>query len=317
MKIINTFGRYYKRVLKKRVKKIPLGISGFTCPNIDGRVAKGGCTFCENESFSPNLSKNSKKFFLNPESSENPILNRQLGEIAFQYNSTAERYRRLGYEKFLAYFQAFTNTYAPLDTLRKLYTKALGEQDCIGLSIGTRSDCVNEEILDYLVSLQSEGNEIWIEYGIQSIFDSTLEAINRGHDSASVEKWIKKSKERGLRVCGHIIFGLPGETPDMMLQTVEKSIEWGIDSIKIHPLYVVKNTALAVDYHKGKFKPIDEELYIQLIVEAMKILPSHLVVQRLTAGIGDSTLLAPAWCADKNSQLKKIRAALRAEKIIY
>ncbi len=292
-----------------------MGLSGFTCPNIDGRVAKGGCTFCENESFAPNLAR-TKKFYLNPTSNENPLLNRQLKEIDFQYNATANYYRQKGYKKFLAYFQAFTNTYAPLDTLQRLYEYALAQKDCLGLSIGTRSDSVTEEILDYLVEL-SKRYEIWIEYGIQSVFDETLERINRGHDSKNVEEWIKRSKDKGLLVCGHVIFGLPGENRSMMLETVAKAIEWGIDAIKIHPLYVVKNTALAVEYQKGRFRPISQEEYIATLIEAFEILPSTIVVQRVTAGIGDSTLLAPKWCANKNSQLQAIRKALAAKGYCY
>ncbi len=316
VRTVLTFGRYYKKLIKKRVKKIPLGISGFTCPNIDGTVAKGGCTFCENESFSPNLSKSSKKFYLNPASKDNPILQKQLLEIEFQYQATKKRYEKLGYEKFLAYFQAFTNTYAPIETLRALYEKALSMDDCIGLSIGTRSDSVNDGILDYLKELD-KNYDIWIEYGIQSVFDETLKKINRGHDSKNVEYWIKKSKDKGLKVCGHVIFGLPDENRDMMLKTVEKSVEWGIDSIKIHPLYVVKNTALAVDFLKGKFSPITKEDYIDTLVEAFKLLPKDLIVQRVTAGIGDSTLLAPKWCSDKNMQMRDIKEALKKEGITY
>jgi len=313
---ILTFGRYYKKKLKKRVKKIPLGISGFTCPNIDGRVAKGGCTFCENESFSPNLSKTAKKFFLSPDSKQNPLLQKQLLEVEFQFSATKNRYKKMGFEKFLAYFQAFTNTYAPLDTLKALYEKALLQEDCIGLSIGTRSDSVNDGILDYLKELD-KNYEIWIEYGIQSVFDETLIKINRGHDSKNAEYWIKETKDKGLKVCGHVIFGLPGENQDMMLKTIEKSIEWGIDSIKIHPLYVVKNTVLAVDFMKGKFQPITKELYIDTLVKAIKILPAYLIVQRVTAGIDDDTLLAPLWCKNKNSLLNEIREALRKEGFIY
>ncbi|MRI58234.1 MAG: TIGR01212 family radical SAM protein [Epsilonproteobacteria bacterium] len=315
MRDIITFGKYLKKKYKKRVKKIPLGLSGFTCPNIDGRVAKGGCTFCENESFSPNLAK-TKKFFLSPDSLDNPLLERQLQEIEAQYGATAGYYQERGYEKFLAYFQAFTNTYAPLDTLQKLYSHALAQPECIGLSIGTRSDSVSEEILDYLADLSKE-YEIWIEYGIQSVFDETLERINRGHDSKNVQEWIEKSKKRGLNVCGHVIFGLPGEDRSMMLHTVKKSVEWGIDSIKIHPLYVVRNTALAIEYHKGRFTPITQEEYIATLLEAFEILPRDMIVQRVTAGIGDSTLLAPSWCADKNDQLRAIRAALAARGLRY
>ena len=315
MRRVVTFGRYYKKKLGLRVRKIPLGLSGFTCPNIDGRVAKGGCTFCLNDSFAPNLAK-SKKFYLSPDSSENPLLQQQLSQIEAQYNATAAYYRKLGYEKFIAYFQAFTNTYAPIDTLRQLYTHALRQPDCIGLSIGTRTDSVSDEVLDLLKELD-ERYEVWVEYGIQSVFDETLERINRGHDRANVQEWIAKTKAKGLKVCGHVIFGLPGETQEMMLETVAKSVEWGIDSIKIHPLYVVKNTALAIDYLKGRFKPIEEQEYIETLVEAFRMLPRDIVVQRVSAGIGDSSLLAPAWCADKNAQLAAIRKALAAAGFIY
>ncbi len=247
---------------------------------------------------------------------ENPLLQKQLGELRLQYNLTREYYESKGYRKFLAYFQAFTNTYAPIATLKTLYEEALRQPQCIGLSIGTRSDCVDEEILGYLAGLSGK-HEIWIEYGIQSVFDETLRRINRGHDSENVRQWIQKSKEYGLNVCGHVIFGLPGEDRKMMLQTVRKAVEWGIDAIKIHPLYVVKNTALAVDYKKGKFTPISKEEYIQTLLEAFDILPPDIIVQRVTAGIGDKTLLAPRWCADKNEQLKAIRAALREKGLLY
>ncbi len=317
VKKVFTIGRYFRKKFGEDVYKVPLSIPGFTCPNIDGSVAKGGCTFCLNESFSPNLAKASKKFYLHPESPENPLLEKQLEQVRIQYRATSHRLAgKYGVRKFLAYFQSFTNTYAPLETLKALYEEALRQPGCIGLSIGTRSDSVTEEVLDYLAGL-SQTYEIWIEYGIQSIYDETLEAINRGHNSANVKEWIEKSKARGLNVCGHVIFGLPGETEEMMLDTVRESIAWGIDSIKIHPLYVVRNTALAVDYLKGKFTPIDEETYIRLLVESIKMLPPTISVQRVTAGIEDASLLAPEWCRNKHEQMKHIRAALREAEYIY
>lgn len=317
MKKVFTIGRYFRKKFGEDVYKVPLSIQGFTCPNIDGTVAKGGCTFCLNESFSPNLAKPSKKFYLNPQSNENPLLEKQLEQVRIQYSATSKRLAaKYGVKKFLAYFQSFTNTYAPIDTLKALYEEALRQPGCIGLSIGTRSDSVTDEVLDYLVEL-SQKYEIWVEYGIQSIYDETLEKINRGHDSANVKRWIERSKAKGLNVCGHVIFGLPDENEKMMLDTVRESINWGIDSIKIHPLYVVKNTALAVDYIKGKFKPIDEETYIKLLVESIKMLPSSISIQRVTAGIGDDSLLAPEWCRNKHIQMKHIRAALKDAGYIY
>ncbi len=317
MKKVYTIGRYFRKKFGEDVYKVPLSIQGFTCPNIDGTVAKGGCTFCLNESFSPNLAKPSKKFYLSPKSESNPLLQKQLEQVRIQYGATSSRLAgKYGVRKFIAYFQSFTNTYAPIDTLKALYEEALRQPGCIGLSIGTRSDSVTDEILDYLADL-SRRYEVWIEYGIQSIYDETLEAINRGHDSANVKEWIERSRKRGLNVCGHVIFGLPGESEEMMLDTVRESISWGIDSIKIHPLYVVKNTALAVDYLKGKFVPIDEERYIRLLVESIKMLPPSISVQRVTAGIGDDSLLAPQWCRNKHLQMKHIREALKEAGYIY
>ena len=317
MKKVLTIGRYFRKKFGEDVYKVPLSILGFTCPNIDGSVAKGGCTFCLNESFSPNLARPSKKFYLNPASSENPLLEKQLEQVRMQYGTTSKRLAgKYGVKKFLAYFQSFTNTYAPVETLKALYEEALRQPGCIGLSIGTRTDSVTDEILDYLAEL-SKTYEIWIEYGIQSIYDETLEAINRGHDSANVKEWIERSKAKGLNVCGHVIFGLPGENETMMLDTVRESIRWGIDSIKIHPLYVVKNTALAVDYMKGKFTPVDEETYIRLLVESIGMLPPTVSVQRVTAGIEDDSLLAPEWCRNKHMQMKHIREALKKAGYVY
>jgi len=314
LKKINTFGKYLKKKFKTKVSKIPIGISGFTCPNIDGTVAKGGCTFCLNDSFSPNLAKNSHKTFLNLQSKSNPILEQQLIELENQILKTREEMkRRWQSKKFIVYFQSFTNTYAPFETLKTLYDKALSYDDVIGLSIGTRSDCVDDEILDYLVEL-SKTKEIWIEYGIQSIYDDTLQKINRGHNSLNVETAIKDAKARGLNVCGHLIFGLPDENQEMMLESAKKAYEWGIDSVKYHPLYVVKNTLLANDYKSGNFIPITKEDYIDTLIKAIKLKPDNISIQRVTAGIDDDTLLAPLWCGlPKNEMLSYINKDLNRE----
>jgi hypothetical protein len=311
---LNTFGKYLRKKFKNKVSKIPIGISGFTCPNIDGTVAKGGCTFCLNDSFSPNLAKNANKTFLNLQSKTNPILEQQLQELDRQIITTREAMRaNLGSKKFLVYFQSFTNTYAPFETLKALYDKALSYDDVVGLSIGTRSDCVNDEILDYLVEL-SKTKEIWIEYGIQSIYDDTLKKINRGHDSLNVEIAIKEAKRRGLNVCGHLIFGLPDENQEMMLNSAKSAYNWGIDSVKYHPLYVVKNTLLANDYKSGEFEPISKEDYIDTLIKAIKLKPDNISIQRVTAGIDDDSLLAPSWCGlPKNEMLRYINKELIKE----
>lgn len=311
---IFTFGQYLHGKFGTKVSKVPISISGFTCPNIDGTVAKGGCTFCENDSFSPSLdrARELKGFFLNLRSTENPHLDKQLQQLEWQFSTLSKKLRNEhGSEKFLVYFQSFTNTYAPFDTLKALYEKALTFDNVVGLSIGTRSDSITDETLAYLSEL-SKKSEIWVEFGIQSIYDETLRRINRGHDSASVKEAILKAKANGLNVCGHLIFGLPGETKEMMLETAKAAYALGIDSVKYHPLYVVKRTALANEYARGEFEPISQELYLEVLCEALQLKPPHVSVQRITAGIDDDTLVAPEWCRDKNAQLRAINHALKS-----
>ncbi|KLE05952.1 TIGR01212 family radical SAM protein [Aliarcobacter butzleri] len=313
LKNVLTIGRYLKNKFGEKVYKIPISISGFTCPNIDGTVARGGCSFCENDSFSPNLQEKRTKFKLNPRISENPYLENQLKQLEMQFFATKKRLEnKFGVKKFIVYFQSFTNTYAPFDTLKALYEKALSFDNVIGLSIGTRTDCMTDEILDFLVE-KSKDKEIWIEYGIQSFFDETLVKINRGDTVSNMKYWIKRTKDRGLKVCGHLIYGLPNETQEMMLETFKQTLELEVDSIKFHPLYVVKNTLLTNDFRKGRFTPISEELYIDTVVKSIINLPSNISVQRVTAGIDDSSLLSPQWCKDKHQQMKNIRLALEKE----
>ncbi|WP_455756875.1 TIGR01212 family radical SAM protein [Sulfurimonas sp.] len=316
---IYTYGNYLKDKFGCKVYKVGINISGFTCPNIDGTVAKGGCTFCENDSFSASTNEvqELKGFHLNLDSKENPYLQKQLEQLEIQFNAISKRQKdEYGAQKFIVYFQSFTNTYAPFETLKALYEKALSFDNVVGLSIGTRSDSITEETLDYLGEL-NKTKEIWIEFGIQSIYDKTLKKINRGHDSENVKDWILKSKKAGLNVCGHLIFGLPDESKEMMIETAVEAYKWGIDSVKYHPLYVVKRTALANDFINGKFKPISEEEYLDVLVQTINIKPKNISVQRITAGIDDESLLAPQWCKDKNTQIKNINKALKPSGLKY
>jgi len=313
MKQIFTYGNYLKDKFGAKVYKVGINISGFTCPNIDGTVAKGGCTFCENDSFSASTDEvqELKGFHLNLNSKENPFLEKQLLQLTQQFEAISARQKReYGAQKFLVYFQSFTNTYAPFETLKALYEKALSFPDVVGLSIGTRSDSITDETLEYLAEL-NKTKEIWVEFGIQSVYDETLERINRGHDSTNVREWILKSKKAGLHVCGHLIFGLPNESQEMMLETSKQAYEWGIDSVKYHPLYVVKRTALANEFTRGEFTPINEGEYLEVLVKSIEMKPSNVSVQRVTAGIDDDSLLAPQWCRDKNQQIKNINKALK------
>ena len=317
LKEVLTIGRYFKKKFGQKVYKIPISISGFTCPNIDGTKAKGGCSFCENDSFSPNLQEKKTKFKLNPNIEHNPFLENQLKQLEMQFIATKKRLEnKFKAKKFIVYFQSFTNTYAPLSTLKALYEKALSFDDVIGLSIGTRTDCVTDEILDFLYE-KSKQKEIWIEYGIQSFFQTTLDKINRADDVENMRYWIRRTKEKGLNVCGHLIYGLPDENQEMMLETFKQTIDLKVDSIKFHPLYVVKNTLLTNEFKKGRFNPISEELYIDTVVQSIINLPQNVSVQRVTAGIDDDTLLSPLWCKNKHQQMKKIRVALEEKGFIY
>ena len=317
LKEVLTIGRYFKKKFGQKVYKIPISISGFTCPNIDGTKAKGGCSFCENDSFSPNLQEKKTKFKLNPNIEHNPFLENQLKQLEMQFIATKKRLEnKFKAKKFIVYFQSFTNTYAPLSTLKALYEKALSFDDVIGLSIGTRTDCVTDEILDFLYE-KSKQKEIWIEYGIQSFFQTTLDKINRADDVENMRYWIRRTKDKGLNVCGHLIYGLPDENQEMMLETFKQTIDLKVDSIKFHPLYVVKNTLLTNEFKKGRFTPISEELYIDTVVKSIINLPQNVSVQRVTAGIDDDTLLSPLWCKNKHQQMKKIRIALEEEGFIY
>ena len=317
LKEVLTIGRYFKKKFGQKVYKIPISISGFTCPNIDGTKAKGGCSFCENDSFSPNLQEKKTKFKLNPNIEHNPFLENQLKQLEMQFIATKKRLEnKFKAKKFIVYFQSFTNTYAPLSTLKALYEKALSFDDVIGLSIGTRTDCVTDEILDFLYE-KSKQKEIWIEYGIQSFFQTTLDKINRADNIENMRYWIKRTKDKGLNVCGHLIYGLPDENQEMMLETFKQTIDLKVDSIKFHPLYVVKNTLLTNEFKKGRFTPISEELYIDTVVKSIINLPQNVSVQRVTAGIDDDTLLSPLWCKNKHQQMKKIRIALEEKGFIY
>ena len=317
LKEVLTIGRYFKKKFGQKVYKIPISISGFTCPNIDGTKAKGGCSFCENDSFSPNLQEKKTKFKLNPNIEHNPFLENQLKQLEMQFIATKKRLEnKFKAKKFIVYFQSFTNTYAPLSTLKALYEKALSFDDVIGLSIGTRTDCVTDEILDFLYE-KSKQKEIWIEYGIQSFFQTTLDKINRADNIENMRYWIRRTKEKGLNVCGHLIYGLPDENQEMMLETFKQTIDLKVDSIKFHPLYVVKNTLLTNEFKKGRFTPISEELYIDTVVKSIINLPQNVSVQRVTAGIDDDTLLSPLWCKNKHQQMRNIRVKLEEKGFIY
>lgn len=316
-----TLGRYFKARFGQRVRKIPITLQGFTCPNIDGTLAKGGCIYCCNESFSPSAIKVPKvdsSPTMRPNLSTNPLLPKQLSQLEEQFLWHTEFHKRkFSVQKYMVYFQSYTNTYAPLETLQALFSKALGFANVVGLSIGTRVDCVDSRVLAMLGEFVKNGAEIWLEYGVQSVFDETLRKINRAHTSKGIKELFAATRASGIKVCAHLIYGLPDESSEMMLHSLQKVLEWGIDGIKIHPLYVIEGTPLARMYHANRYIPIDLESYADLIIKSIQMLPPEVVIHRISAGAHEESLLAPKWCFDKNIQMRLLRERLREIGVEY
>jgi hypothetical protein len=282
----NSFANYIKKTFGGRVQKLTLD-AGFTCPNRDGTVGVGGCTYCNNDSFNPSYCSPTKS------------ISQQIAEgIEFH----AFRYRRV--EKFIAYFQAYSNTYAPLAKLKELYQDALSYPNVVGLSIGTRPDCVDEEKLDYLASL-AKSYHISVEYGVESCSNATLNAINRGHTFEQSEYAIEQSAKRGLNVGAHFILGLPGESTDQLITQTETIGKLPLTTIKFHQLQIVRNTAMANEYaqnpDKFKFFSIDE--YLDLLVTIVERLNPSIVIERFTGEASPATLIAPNWGKLRTDQL--------------
>jgi hypothetical protein len=279
------FSRYLKERYGCKVHKVSLH-AGFTCPNRDGRAGTGGCTYCANESFNPQAGKPPR-----------PIREQMADGIAYMR-------RRFHAKKFMAYFQAFSNTYAPVERLRALYDEAAAFPDVVGLSIGTRPDCVPDDVLD-LVQSYTDRLEVWLEYGVQSAHDRTLQRINRGHDFAAFRDAVERTRGRGIRICAHVILGLPGESHGDMMETAEALQRVGIDGIKIHHLYVARGTALEAEYAAGRVPLFTAEEYVRTACDFLERIPGDVVIQRL---VGDTTskgvLIAPCWTQSKTEVLR-------------
>jgi hypothetical protein len=262
----NAYSNYFKKKFGQRIQKVTID-AGFTCPNRDGTSGKEGCTFCNNDSFNPS--------YCIPEKG----IEQQIMEgIEFHQS----RYK--GANEFLAYFQAYSNTYDSLEQLQKKYDQALKIPEIKGLIIGTRPDCIDEEKLDYFQSL-SEKNYIKIEYGIESCYNKTLRHVNRGHTYETSKAAIEQTSQRGIRTGGHIIFGLPGESRQMMLNEANILSELPLSSIKFHQLQIIKNTAMAVEYQKNPdaFQLFDFNEYIDFMVEFIEQLNPSFVIERIAS----------------------------------
>ncbi|MHB8348167.1 MAG: TIGR01212 family radical SAM protein [Acidiferrobacterales bacterium] len=288
---VTTFGQAMLRRHGERVHKIAID-AGFTCPNRDDSKGRGGCTFCNNASFSPNGRKP-------------PSIAQQ---VAAGRSVVA---RRTGARHVLAYFQAYTNTYAGIAELRTLYDEALAQPGVIGLSVGTRPDCVPCEVLDLLQEYQDAGFEVWLELGLQSSFDSTLRRVNRGHGYPEYRTAVRAARSRGMPVCTHLILGMPGESAAHGRTTLARVLDLGVDGLKLHPLHVVKGTQLANEWRRGEYHPLSEDEYVELAADLIEMTPVDVIYHRVTGTAAPGILLAPSWCGHKWRVLNGIEATLR------
>ena len=289
---VNTYGQDLLKRYGMRVHKIALD-AGFTCPNRDGSKGTGGCTFCNNVSFSPATDSRLDV----------------AGQIAKARIAIAKRTRA---RHFIAYFQAYTNTYADISELEVLYREALAQPDVIGISVGTRPDCVSKDVLDLLDTLRGEGLEVWLELGLQSAFDETLERVNRGHTLAEYRDTAIATRERGIPLCTHLIIGLPGEDERHYHKTLDTVLDIGVDGLKLHPLHVVKHTMLAYQWRRDGYEPLLQKDYIRIAADLIERTPQHIIFHRVTATASKDILLAPEWCSQKWNILNGIENELRS-----
>jgi radical SAM protein (TIGR01212 family) len=275
----------------KKVHKVTVD-AGFSCPNRDGTLSSDGCSYCDNRGFSVNT-----RLSVRP--------------VEAQIKEGIERLKkRFGAEKFVVYFQAYSNTYAPVKILRKCYDTVKNFKDVIGISVATRPDCVNDEIMRLLASY-AETYEVWIEYGLQSIHNRTLERINRGHTYEDFLKALYVTRKyASLKTCVHVIIGLPGETKEMILKTAKALAGLKLEGVKVHPLHAIKQTALEKEFLKGAYKPLELDEYVDLVCVFLEYLWPETVIHRLGADCPEEFLVAPMWILDKNRLLREIEKRL-------
>ncbi len=279
--------RYFlKRRYGFRVQRVSID-AGFTCPNVDGTVAFGGCTFCDNRSFSP--SRRQPRF-----------------SITEQLNDGIQRLKkRYDCDHFTAYFQPATNTYAPVEKLRAMYSEALSHPQVVALSIGTRPDCVPDDVLDLLQEF-AEKTDLTVEYGMQTMHDKSLDWMNRGHHHEAMVEAMERSLGRGFEICAHIMLGLPGESHADMLATAREAARLGVNAVKIHNLYAVENTPLADQVRAGEVQLMSRADYIHTLIEFLERIPNHVIVERISGDAPDNYFIGPTWCLDKPAMLRAV-----------
>ncbi len=286
----HSFNQHLRAVFGEKVFKVPLD-AGFTCPNRDGTLGREGCIYCSARGSGDFAGE--KKLAL-PEQFE---------------QSRAMMAKKWPKASYIAYFQAYTNTYAPLERLKEIYGQVLKLPGVVGIAISTRPDCLAEDVLDYLEEL-NRSTYLWVELGLQSIHQKSLDWIKRGHDFAIFLKGLAELSKRKIQVCGHIILGLPGETKEDMLATSRALAALPMQGIKLHLLHVLESTPLARIYRDEPFPLLTEEEYITLIVDILELLPAEMIIQRLTGDGAPADLIAPLWSRKKWEVLNAIDAEL-------
>ena len=285
--LVNMFGSDLHRRYGEKIHKLTLH-GGFSCPNRDGTLGRGGCTFCNVASFSD-------------ENAQYKSITEQIAE-----QSTKIHRARL----YLAYFQAYTSTSTELCLLKRMYEEALQQADIVGLCVGTRPDCVSDAVLDLLAGYQQQGYEVWLELGLQSAQDRTLKRINRGHDFACYVKTAQAARARNLKVCTHLIVGLPGEDKEDCLQTLAQVVAAGTDGIKLHPLHIVTGSTMAKAWEAGRQQAIELEPYVDIAAEMIRHTPAEIIYHRVSASARRPTLLAPLWCENRWTGMVEINRIL-------
>lgn len=271
--VVNMFGADLQRRYHEKIHKITLH-GGFNCPNRDGTLGRGGCTFCNVSSFADEQT--------------------QYHSIEEQIALQAKNINRA--HRYLAYFQAYTSTYAEVEYLRTLYETALLQADMVGLCVGTRPDCVPISVLDLLQGYRDKGYEVWLELGLQTAHDKTLKHINRGHDFQCYQATTREARCRGLKVCTHLIVGLPREDHLLNMQTLERVVETGTDGLKLHPLHIVEGSTIAKAWKAGRINALTQEQYVYTAGEMIRHTPPDIIYHRVCASARKPTLLAPEWC---------------------
>jgi len=286
----NDLNSYFRSIFGCRVQKITID-AGLSCPNRDGKISTGGCIYC-----------NTRGSGTGAHAKGHSVTD----QILAGKKALSRRYKA---KKFIAYFQSFTNTYASVDILERLYEEALAVEGVVGLSIGTRPDCVDEPVLK-LIESYAKTHLIWIEYGLQSIHDTSLALINRGHDFQSFNDAVDATLNRGIKICAHVILGLPEEKRSHMIETAETIAKMGIDGVKIHLLYVIKGTRLEKLYRQGSYKCLEQQQYVDLVCDFLERVPGDMVIQRLTGDPHPEELVAPQWSIKKAKTLSLIKETL-------